>query len=307
VLLQAPRAKAGLPASLALGAIAAAIILGAISYYLIEQPARRSAISFRSVLIGVGAGTGLVLALALIPLLSSGLPSRFSAQALAMSAQSRDHAPLAQRCIDVPLEQIEHRCAIGAGNPAALIWGDSHAAADSAGIGAGLGQTAVLAAAGGCAPLLTASLEAKPNRCIQRNRAMIEWLGARPQITTVVLVANWTAHRGAKADRTWNDLVATVAAMPGRRVVILAGTPNPQIDVPAVSAMREHLGLAPLSLNCPPANVPVQGALIVDLSAAFCAHPRPWLLFTDSNHPSATANREVIAPILRTALALPGR
>jgi peptidoglycan/LPS O-acetylase OafA/YrhL len=306
VLLQAPRAQAGLPHGLALGAIAAAIVLGGISYYLIEQPARRIAIPFRTVLIRVGAGTGLVLALALIPLLNSGLPGRFSAQALAMSAQNRDNAPLARRCIDVPLEQIERECAIGTGSPAAVIWGDSHAAADSAGIAAGLGQPAVLAAAGGCAPLLAAAPGAKPDRCVQRNRAMIAWLEARPRITTVVLVANWTAHRSTKADRPWIDLAATVAKMPGRRVVILVGTPGPKVDVPAVSAMRDHLGLAPLRLSCPPAKVSVPGALVVDLSAAFCAHPRPWLLFTDSNHPSATANREVIAPILRAALALPG-
>ncbi len=31
------------------------------------------------------------------------------------------------------------------------------------------------------------------------------------------------------------------------------------------------------------------GATVVDLSAAFCAHPRPWMLFTDRNHPSLTA------------------
>ncbi len=45
------------------------------------------------------------------------------------------------------------------------------------------------------------------------------------------------------------------------------------------------------------------GATVVDLSAAFCAHPRPWMLFTDRNHPSMTANREVIAPAMQRALA----
>jgi len=55
-------------------------------------------------------------------------------------------------------------------------------------------------------------------------------------------------------------------------------------------------------LNCPPAQVPLHGVILVDVSAGFCRKPA-YLLFTDTNHPSRYAGLAIIAPAIRKTFA----
>jgi hypothetical protein len=232
----------------------------------------------------------------------AGLPQRFTPRARAMLAQADDNAPLGRKCFSTAFADIERKCSVGRGPPTALIWGDSHAATDSAGIAAGLGVPTAVVSSGGCPPALDPRAGVSEG-CAKRNRAIMAWLAERPYITTIVLDALWHSYEKSDYDRFWRGMRPTIAALGNRRIVVLAGVPYPGVDVPTDSAVREQWGRPPLRLDCPPARVPLSGVTLVDLSAAFCAYPEPWRLFVDRNHPSMTANRAVIGPGLAAALA----
>lgn len=303
--------SAALPSAWSLACIALSFGLAWLTWRFVEQPARRSAVPFRRVMAWVGAGSLVVFGLAVAIIATAGFPARFSPEVLALSRQTRDHAPLASICSDLPLSRIARQCVIGSGAPRVAIWGDSHAAADSPGIAAALGQTSVLISTGGCAPSL-GSRAALPgslgaDACTRRNRTVLDWLNRQPEITTVVLVARWQSYVAISGPGYWRGVQATVVGLNGKRVLVVAGTPIPGVNVPWANALRRHFGRAPLTLDCPPAAVPLRGVAVIDLAPAFCAHPRQWTLFFDGNHPSLTANREVIEPALRRTLAgIPG-
>lgn len=284
-----------LPATWSLAGIGVSFVLAWITYRWVEQPARRSSSPFRRVAVPVTAGAAIILAGAIVALTSGGLPQRFTPRARAMIAQSDDHAPLGLTCLNMPLPDVERSCRVGKGTPTVLIWGDSHSAADSAGIAAGLGRTAIVIGNGGCPPTIDPR-SGMSGGCVKRNRAILAWLRQRPAITTIVFAALWHTYEKRDHDAFWRGMQPTVAALGDRRVIVLAGVPYPGIDVPNDSAIREQWGRPPLRFDCPPARAPISGVTLVDLSTAFCAYPEPWRLFVDRNHPSMTANRAIIAP-----------
>jgi peptidoglycan/LPS O-acetylase OafA/YrhL len=295
-----------LPAAWALGCIAASLVLAWLTWRFVEQPARRSTLPFRRVFAACAAGFALVLVTAGATIAARGWPGRFTAQERAMAAQANDQAPLARSCEDAPPGEFLKRCMIGSGPPTSAIWGDSHAAAMSPGIAEALAQSTVVASTGGCPPglgqvsVLPGSLG--PKACAERNRAVFEWLGRQPQITTVVLVARWRKYAALANRNHWRGIQAAVTALTGKRVLIVAGVPEPGVNVPWANALRHHFGRPPLSLTCPRANIALAGAQVIDLSAAFCAYPEQSRLYFDGNHPSLTANRAVIGPAVKAAL-----
>lgn len=299
-----------LPVEFSAFGIALSLGLAWLTWRWIEQPARARSVPFIRVAAVLAGGYLLVLGAALAFALSGGWPSRFTPQELALAHQAKDQAPLVRSCEDARLDELARKCTIGTGPPRVAIWGDSHAVADSAGIAAGFGQTTVVLSTGGCAPslgLLTAlpgSIGAEA--CTKRNRAVLDWLMHQPQIGTVVLVARWPAYRAYTGADLAGGVQAAVDALRGKHVWIVAGTPDPGVDVPWAQAVRLHLHRAPFSLPCTPPGLAIRGATVIDLSAAFCAHPRPWTLFFDGSHPSLTANREVIAPAVQRAVLASG-
>ncbi|WP_293989428.1 acyltransferase family protein [Sphingomonas sp.] len=284
-----------LPAVWSLAGIGLSIMLAWITYRRVEQPARRSTVRFGLVAAPVAVGAAIVLAGSLSAITSAGLPERFTPRARAMIAEGDDHAPLGLTCLNMPLSDVERSCVVGKGTPTMLIWGDSHSASDSAGIAAGLGQTAVVIGNGGCPPAIDPR-SGMTAGCLKRNRAILAWLGRRPAITTIVFAALWRTYEKRDRGAFWRGMQPTIDALGGKRVIVLAGVPYPGVDVPTDSAMREQWGRPPLRFDCPPARVPITGVTLVDLSTPFCAYPEPWRLFVDRNHPSMTANRAIIGP-----------
>ena len=291
-----------LPAVWSLAGIGLSIVLAWITCRWVEQPARRGTVHFGRVAAMVAGGATVVAAFAVVGLVGAGLPQRFTPRARAMLAQAQDNAPLAHRCFSTVLADIERKCVVGQGTPTALIWGDSHAASDSAGIAAGLGVPTAVVSSGGCPPAIDPN-SGVAKACVKRNRAILAWLAQRPRITTIVFAALWHTYERPDRDRFWHGVQATAAVLGGRRIIVLAGVPYPGVDVPTDSALREQWGKAPLRLDCPPARLRLDGVTVVDLAGAFCAYPEPWRLFVDRNHPSMTANRAIIAPGLAAALA----
>jgi hypothetical protein len=82
----------------------------------------------------------------------------------------------------------------------------------------------------------------------------------------------------------------------GKRVILLAGIPEPGVDVPWASAINLRFGRPALRLACHTSAIPLSNVTVIDVSEAFCSQPRPDELFTDNNHPSRTAGLRIIAP-----------
>ncbi|MDB5678126.1 acyltransferase family protein [Sphingomonas bacterium] len=291
-----------LPVAWSLAGIAVSIAMAWITYRWVEQPARRGTVRFGAVAAIVAGGAAVVTAIAVVGLIWAGVPERFTPRARVMLAQADDYAPLARKCFHTAFADIDGKCLVGRGLPTALIWGDSHAATDSAGIAAALGVPSAVVSSGGCPPVIDPSAGVSEG-CAKRNRAILAWLQQRPHITTIVLTALWHSYEMSGRERLWRGVQSIVTALGGRRIIVLAGVPYPGVDVPTDSAIREQWGRPPLRFDCPPARVPLSGVMVVDLSTAFCAYPEPWRLFVDRNHASMTANRAVIAPVLAAALA----
>lgn len=290
-------------------------LLAWLTYQFVEQPARQKTMGLRKVMLGLSAGIIVISAVAIALITSKGFPQRLSDNVLAWHQQENDHGPFSKTCVWVSVEDASDQCQIGQGQARVAIWGDSHAAAVLEGTAEGLAMPTISLSRNTCPPALDWHNPAASMRgdsaCSARNRAVIDYIRDHPDIETIILAAYWpTYDRMADAqasDAVWlavQESVDTLVAM-DRRVIILAGTPEPGAHVPWRAAIEERYGRPRSSWPCPPAKVPVKRATIADLSQNYCDHPDPRLLFTDNNHPSLTANREVIGPALQKLKATP--
>jgi peptidoglycan/LPS O-acetylase OafA/YrhL len=303
VFLRHWRADVDLPLAWAVGGIAAAFVLSAASYRWIEQPARRRSTNFGRVLIPCLGGAAIILAACLAAIVGKGLPQRLPARVDAIAAAHFAYAPLAHSCTDVGFDYPLEHCRIGPrGAPQLLLWGDSHAAAISEAVVVGTGKPGVLISLGTCSPVLDGAGAANPAYCRAMNQRALHLAETDAAIITVVLSAFWAAHDQQGA-QFWKRVQAVVDRLDaaGKTVVVVAGVPDPGIDVPWASAIRERFGRTPLRIACPRPRIPLHGIRLVDVSAGFCGKP-PYLLFTDSNHPSRYAGLSIIAPALRNAM-----
>ncbi|WP_324806769.1 acyltransferase family protein [Sphingomonas sp. LY29] len=289
----------------ALLGIVLSFALAAASYRWIETPVRDRSIPYRRVATGAAAGAVLVAAIALLPVLTAGLPQRFTPQVLALANKKADFAPLAISCVDAPLDQIDQRCAIGpSGKPSFVLWGDSHAAALSEGVGLGLDRTGLVISTNSCVPTSgwtnSTMVGRDPANCRDRNKATLKRVLNDPTIRTVILSSYWASHARNGGNAMWTsvgDVVRQLQAS-GREVIVLAGIPEPGRDVPWAAAINQRIGRPLPTWACPSAKVPVDDVTVIDLSRRFCAYGRPLDLFNDANHPSREAGLKVIAPAI---------
>jgi peptidoglycan/LPS O-acetylase OafA/YrhL len=181
-------------------AIAAAFAASVLSYYVVEQPFRRSTRAAGPLLIRYGAVSVFIAAVCAAIWLSNGVPQRFphlaqidSANHLLLKADPclvvHDKLPQSTLCYN-PLDP----------RPSVAVWGDSHSAALAPGLrsianseGYGfvqLGET-------GCLPLIGAAnfqpgAPLAPAECMQFNRRALNLLQTDPRVKIVVLVGKWT-------------------------------------------------------------------------------------------------------------------
>jgi peptidoglycan/LPS O-acetylase OafA/YrhL len=207
-------------------AIAAAFLLGYLSWRFVERTARpRSAapaIDTGRIAAGRRAGAALGLAPLILALASygiwnaHGLPQRFPAQVQAVARDSIPRpVPGAEPCYSTG-EPAAELCRLGpAGAPLeAILLGDSHADAELIGLidavpEGGRGAIAFNALAG-CPPILGLRPLLPRSRCGAFNARFLEPLAA-PRRTPLVLTASWVGHAEAPAFRFAGDGGSTPA------------------------------------------------------------------------------------------------
>jgi hypothetical protein len=303
VFLRHYRAEVQLSSVVASGGIALAFALSTVTYQFIERPARRRSISFASILLICGAAASAIMLAVGLAIATGGLPQRLPRRIVAIAAQRNAYAPLAQACTDIGFERALEACHVGPpGNPHFLLWGDSHAAAVSEAVAAGLDQSGIVISMGACAPnrgWLNPELKGRdPATCRDLNARTGAFVERESEISTVVLSAYWASHERVGGANFWRavQMLADELRKSGKRVVVIAGIPDPGVDVPWASAIRERFGRIPVTVSCPKATVPLHRVIIVDLSKGFCDGAPAWRLFTDGNHVSRFAGLSIITP-----------
>jgi peptidoglycan/LPS O-acetylase OafA/YrhL len=307
------RADSTLPATWSLAGIAGAVVLAILSYHLVEQPARDRRRSFRKLLlVCAAAATMLIIALA-AAIVGRGLPQRLPQNVVRLASAHDAYAPLAHVCTDIGIDAALQRCRIGPrGRPTVVLWGDSHAAAISEAVGMALARPGLLLSAGACPPTAgwtDPRLKGRdPEICRDFTGQAIRLIEGDPTIDTVVLSAFWAKYDASSGEHFWRSVQQLADRLNGRgkRVVLVAGVPDPGQDVPWASAIRARHRRPALSLTCQKAKVPLRNVLIADVSSGFCGRD-PSMLFTDSNHVSRAAGLQIVAPAISQALNVSNR
>ena len=183
-------------AYLSVGAAFAAAVL---SYYIIEQPCRRSTRAPAPLLIRYGFVSVLFLAVCAVILLSKGFPQRFpqlDRMEHASTLQTKNDPCLAINA-DLPASpECYNRSDSG---PSVALWGDSHSAALAQGMrsvansqGYGfveVGRTSCVALTGAANYRPGIPLDAR--QCIEFNRRALNMLESDPRVKIVAITGSW--------------------------------------------------------------------------------------------------------------------
>ena len=304
VFLRHWRADLQLPASWAFGGIAVAFLLSAASYRWIEQPARNRSTPFRHVLVSCLTGAGVIVLASAVAIAGRGLPQRLPRPVVAIASLRNNYAPLAHRCTNVGFDQALKNCRIGPpGEPRLLLWGDSHASAISEAVGQASGVPGLVVSEGACAPVPGWPDGEDPRGCRDANARAFQFAIRDRHVSTVVLSAYWLSLTRDFRTPLWQSQQRVVDALnaAGKKVVVVAGVPDPGVDVPWAGAIRQRFGRPPLQLSCPAAKIPLRRVTLVDVSTGFCRLPA-YKLYSDSNHPSRYAALAIVAPAVREAM-----
>ena len=273
--------QVALPLIVALIAVAVSLVISWISYRFIERPFRAGAqFRFNRNAIFSLSATMLVVIVTIAGLLqlTSGVPSRLTPLGAAIAAVSQDRNPDLSGCFSrLPEEGL---CAVGAppvaGEPINfLFWGDSHAGAIEPGFDLAAqeaGQSGLFVGTSGCLPIRQLRRQPENRNCTEMNRSVWAFLDGRTDISLVVLAARWALsvegsryrqEAGSPVKLKWIDAEGVPSAMvdnaslfevgltstvvelmaSGREVVILGQIPEVGWNVPSVFSPRRNAGL----------------------------------------------------------------
>jgi peptidoglycan/LPS O-acetylase OafA/YrhL len=194
-----------------LALVAASIVLAAVTYRWVEQPARTSRIILtpRRVFTAGLSSAGFVAAVAGIVVATHGWPGRLPSAAAAIEATSGKPTERDSHCAAVLKGRREVACRIGdrAGPAQVLIWGDSHAEAlerqfDQ--IGRELGVSILMVLGSGCPPILdSGARDGLGKMKCRKNPGKVTEIIEQGTVRHVILVARWGSYTG----RPTNEVV----------------------------------------------------------------------------------------------------
>ena len=234
-----------LDAALLLGLI---FLLSVLSWKYVELPVREGRIlgSRRSLFAAVAAGMAAFVLLGSALALGRGFPERLPDEVQSLE-QARLDRPEGRNCTRFG-DADGFTCEVGAAGEADfLVWGDSHAitfwsALEAA--GRTTGRSGLIASANGCPPLLGLERRGQERDCGGFNRRVVDMVRER-NIGTVFLVGNWPTYleaREVSGAGFGEGLEATLSALRGRRVFVVARVPGGRFDVPSGLARKRWFG-----------------------------------------------------------------
>ncbi len=188
--------------------IALVLALAALSWRLVEQPARASTVRFGVVAGLVGLATVVIVLFAWQAWRSGGAPSRLPAETLRLLADANSRNPRQAECLDSTDHQRPpgDRCLLGDTRvqPTIALMGDSHANSLFAAMDQQLqrsGKSARFIAFAGCPPvpgLYRIDMRDR-HRCNDYFSAAYAQLQAQPELATVIVSARWSTYLEGEA------------------------------------------------------------------------------------------------------------
>jgi peptidoglycan/LPS O-acetylase OafA/YrhL len=170
---------------------ALSIVLAALVYHLVEDPLRhkRYLATRKKLLLGYATGLAVTVSAFVVVHLVGGLPQRFPDEVLRLASYVNDKT--------APLTECESSfCPIGAEgqSPTWLVYGDSHAWAAHAAFDKWLrlnGQAGLFIFHHSCPPVNGVHLFGDQGACFAFNRAVMDFIERRTDISNIVLVSIW--------------------------------------------------------------------------------------------------------------------
>ena len=187
-----------------LGLVAASIMLAAVTYRWIEQPARTSRIILtpsRVFTAGLGSA-GVIAALAGIVVATKGLPVRLAPEVAAIERGAADGGQRRSLCGANMRGKLNEPCPLGRTdvNPTVLVWGNSHAwmlAQTLDAVGTELGIGISLVTRSGCPGLLDSGRHGLgKKKCAKAFQSQIDQALNPGTIKHVILVSRWQTLAG---------------------------------------------------------------------------------------------------------------
>lgn len=175
---------------------AISLLMGSLSYHLVEQPFRTSLHITRQRLLNSSlAFVSLLTCVSVIGLSQGGFSSRFDTEVIELDKARTPQIPYL-KCVG---QSPPNWCIIGDfknklnSSPEILLWGDSHLLAWAPALNISLAayeQQGFLVPFSACPPLFDIAVAVNPE-CSERNLAIKNYLLAHTEIKTVLMSANW--------------------------------------------------------------------------------------------------------------------
>jgi hypothetical protein len=225
------------------------VLLAAASWNWVELPFRsKQHFTRRQVFAGGASAMTMAAAVGLLVAVTGGFPQRFETPAQPQWTACDFRLP----------SDPQGLCSVGsdAARPTFVLWGDSHARALRAAIDESASRQSragYLAFGAGC-PAILMHGPARPSqrfgpgspRCRNFNDRMLEYIGAHPELKTIILVARWVRYGDTGRDMdefspALNRLVSHLMVR-GRTVVIVNQVPEVGHDVPDAYRIAQLTG-----------------------------------------------------------------
>ncbi len=228
-------------------------VLAVVSWRWVEQPFRRPHIEPRSIWIGSAAALAVVSLAGLIGLISSGLPQRFSPEALRLANAAQHYSGEREKCLALTAgpSAVDRNCLLaGTERAEVAVWSDSHGVELAEAL-AETGANVQLLASSNCPPALGFSPVARPF-CAAQNEEILSYLQAS-DIGTVVLAARYANGDYPDTDALFAGIEATARALSqsGKSVVLTGAIPEPGVNAPRKLALAANEGIAVETLFVP--------------------------------------------------------
>ena len=237
-------------------AVAASLVVAALSWRYVEQPFRvKGLITRRRIFQGAAAMMAGMAVVSVAGLVSNGWAGRFPEEVVRLESYADAYNPRRNQCHreEGKVIAFKESCVYGAATPPTYaVWGDSHAVELVYGLGeiaARHNKSVMQFSYSSCPPSLGMDIRIRPN-CRDYNDKVAQFLVQDRIITTVFLVSRYENYRwdAAKFSTGIRRSVAALLAA-GKRVVLVYPIPTTSVSIPRTLARYAASGADPTSFT----------------------------------------------------------